>query len=159
MSALRVAASSEAGAQPVVGAAGGDAGADVERAIRAGRGRGSALPVTIRRDLEGAFGADFGSVRLHSGPTSRQLNDQLSARAFTVGSDIYFRDGMPDLRRCSDQLLLAHELAHTVQQGAAARRFVRVQRLPKDADYKELTGGDKNRNRVLTLFACWTQPY
>jgi hypothetical protein len=134
-----------------IGADGGEASADVERAIGASRGHGSALPVAIRRDLEDAFGADFGAVRLHSGSRAQQLNDQLSARAFTVGGDIFFRDGMPDVTNRGDQLLLAHELAHTVQQGAAARRSTRIQRLPQDAAYKEMTGGDSKRERIATL--------
>jgi len=141
------------GVAPVVGEAGGEASPDIEQAIEAGRGQGAALPAAVRRGFEGAFGADFGAIRLHTGPVARDLTQRLGALAFTVGPDIYFRDGVPNVQNANEQFLLAHELAHTVQQGAAARTPVSVQRLPKDADYKELTGGDKNRNRVLTLDA------
>jgi hypothetical protein len=83
--------------------------------------------------MEGAFGADFANVRIHTGSTSKELNNRIQAKAFTTGSDIYFRDGAPDVTRTADQSLLAHELTHVVQQGAAphiARRTdTRVQRM------------------------------
>lgn len=73
--------------------------------------------------MEGAFGADFSSIRVHTGRASTELNDRIQAKAFTTGNDVYFRDGLPDVSNAAGQSLLAHELTHTVQQGAA-----RVQR-------------------------------
>ena len=69
--------------------------------------------------MEGAFGADFSSIRVHTDSTSTELNNRIQAKAFTTGSDIYFRDGGPDVSSQSGQALLAHELTHTIQQGAA----------------------------------------
>ncbi len=43
----------------------------------------------------------------------------MQAEAFTVGTDIFFRDGVPDDATAEGQSLLAHELAHTVQQRGA----------------------------------------
>ena len=76
----------------------------------------------VRGKMEGAFGADFGSVRLHSGSEATALNDRLQAKAFTLGSDIFVRraDFTPGTRAGDE--LLAHELTHTVQQGAATVR-------------------------------------
>jgi hypothetical protein len=68
--------------------------------------------------MEGAFGADLSSVRIHTGSGPTALNRKLQAKAFTVGADIFFRDAAPDTSTASGQHLLAHELAHTVQQGA-----------------------------------------
>jgi hypothetical protein len=87
-----------------------------EAAIGAARSGGVALPDPVRRSMEGAFGADFGSVRVHDGPGAVDLNDRVGARAFTVGNDIFFRDGSPDATTASGQHLLAHELTHTLQQ-------------------------------------------
>ena len=78
--------------------------------------------------MEGAFGSDFGSVRVHAGPTAKDLNEQLGAKAFTRGSDIFFRDGMPNTTSSEGLQLLAHELTHTVQQGSATARQVDVVR-------------------------------
>ena len=72
--------------------------------------------------MEGAFGADFSSIRVHTDSTSTELNERIQAKAFTTGSDIYFRDGAPDVSSQTGQALLAHELTHTVQQGAAPIR-------------------------------------
>lgn len=100
-----------------IGLEGGVVDADTDRAIRSARGGGSALPDSDRTAMEGAFGADFGSVRVHARAT--ELNDRIQASAFTVGSDIFFRGDVPDTGTSSGRHLLAHELAHTVQQGAA----------------------------------------
>lgn len=73
--------------------------------------------------MEAGFGADFGDVRVHTDPRADQLNTALQATAFTKGSDIYFRSGAYQPDTSSGRSLIAHELAHTVQQGTS-----RVQR-------------------------------
>jgi hypothetical protein len=47
------------------------------------------------------------------------LNRKLGASAFTVGRDIFFGGSTPELASSAGQGLLAHELTHVVQQGAA----------------------------------------
>jgi len=101
----------------VVGPDGGDLPAGVEHDIDRHRGSGRPMPTTLRQQMEGAFGADFSGVRLHTGEHARALNDSMQAAAFTSGRDIFFRDGMPRAGHAGDQMLLAHELTHTVQQG------------------------------------------
>jgi hypothetical protein len=100
----------------VSGPEGGTLDHDTEAAIGAARTGGVPLSDPVRRSMEGAFGADFGSVRLHDGPAAADLNDRVGAKAFTVGNDIFFRDGSPDATTASGQQLLAHELTHTLQQ-------------------------------------------
>ena len=102
-----------------IGSAGGDLDVDTTRLLRSSRAGGSPLPDAHRSKMESAFGADFGAVRVHTGPTSTELNNRIQAKAFTTGSDIYFRDSLPDVNSGSGQELLAHELTHTIQQGAA----------------------------------------
>jgi hypothetical protein len=98
-------------------AAGGEtAPASVERALA---GAGRSLEPGVRRDMEQRFGHDFARVRVHSGTAAERSARDVSAEAYTVGSDIVFGAGryapaIPDGRR-----LLAHELAHVVQQGGA----------------------------------------
>lgn len=102
-----------------IGAAGGDLDDDTARMLKSSRSGGRPLPTPAKSKMESAFGADFSGVRVHSGPTATELNDRIQAKAFTTGSDIYFRGSVPDVSSSSGQELLAHELTHTIQQGAA----------------------------------------
>jgi len=95
---------------------------DVESQLAAGSGGGQVLDRGLRAQLEGAFGYDFGSVRLHTGTPADELSGRLSAEAFTNDGDIYFRAGRYQPGTETGRFLLAHELAHVVQQGAAAPR-------------------------------------
>lgn len=81
---------------------------DVSSAASGGR----ALPAGVRSALEPGFGRDFSSVRIHDAPPDRMLAQQLSARAFTHHGQIWLGDG----QRADDLRLMAHELAHVVQQ-------------------------------------------
>jgi peptidoglycan hydrolase-like protein with peptidoglycan-binding domain len=102
-----------------VGAAGGELDADSSDALQRLRGGGRALPGDVQRSMGSAFGADFSGVRVHEGAETRALSEHMNASAFTLGRDVFFRDGLPDASTRSGQHLLAHELTHTVQQGAA----------------------------------------
>jgi hypothetical protein len=101
-------------------AAGGQLDGDAEHAVTSARSGGTPLPGPLRSRMENAFEADFSAVKIHRGPAASQLSEYLGAKAFTVGSDIFLRDGMPETASAGGQSLLAHELTHTVQQGASA---------------------------------------
>ncbi|MGB8647424.1 MAG: DUF4157 domain-containing protein [Anaerolineae bacterium] len=92
---------------------------DFQQRLEATRGGGSSLPGETRGVMESRFGADFGNVRVHTGGESAQLNREVSAQAFTHGSDIYLGAGKEDVQSSAGQHLLAHELTHVVQQGHA----------------------------------------
>jgi len=66
--------------------------------------------------MEGAFGADFSGVRVHTDRTSDQLNQSIQAKAFTTGQDVFFRQGAYEPGSRGGQELLAHELTHVEQQ-------------------------------------------
>ncbi|HET9076670.1 MAG TPA: DUF4157 domain-containing protein [Acidimicrobiales bacterium] len=102
-----------------VGAEGGPVAAESESMLHGARSSGGApLPGPQRQRLEQAFGgADFSQVRLHTGSVSADLNDRFGAKAFTVGSDIFFRESAPSIDTRAGTELLAHELTHTIQQG------------------------------------------
>lgn len=96
-----------------------DAGVDFEERLGAARGGGAPLPDTARAFMEQRMGADFGGIRVHADAQSGQLNRMIQAKAFTMGSDVFFGRGEYNPDSSSGKELLAHELAHTVQQGAA----------------------------------------
>ncbi|HKZ69167.1 MAG TPA: DUF4157 domain-containing protein, partial [Anaerolineales bacterium] len=93
-----------------------EAGADVEQRLATNKGSGCPLSGGTRSFMETRFGADFSGVRVHTGPESAQLNQDLSAQAFTHGGDIYFGAGKYDPGSSAGKQLLAHELTHVVQQ-------------------------------------------
>lgn len=69
-------------------------------------------PEAVKADLGRRMGADFSGVRFHTGADAQSKAAAMDARAFTSGSDIYFGPGG------FDPTIAAHELVHTVQQGA-----------------------------------------
>nr|WP_269749913.1 DUF4157 domain-containing protein [Polyangium fumosum] len=81
---------------------------------------GSPLEPGTRSRMESRFGVDLGAVRIHEGARAAEAADRLDARAFTLGRNIVLGDGEPALGSPAGEGLLAHELAHTIQQGFAA---------------------------------------
>lgn len=83
------------------------------------RGDGAPLPREVRNEMSNSIGADFGNVRIHTGEKAAALSNELGAQAFTHGNDVYFNNGKYDTDSSAGKHLLAHELTHVVQQGAA----------------------------------------
>jgi hypothetical protein len=100
------------------GAVEGDVGVmdGVERSIDQARGGGHGMDHGTRTRMESAFGADFSGVRIHTDTRADGLSQSLSARAFTTGRDVFFRQGEYSPGSSSGRELLAHELTHVVQQ-------------------------------------------
>ncbi len=99
-----------------------DVDAQLEQRIDSERGKGQALPDNVQRSMGTAFGADFSGVRVHTDSTSDELSSSVGARAFTTGSDLFFREGEYQPESSSGKRLLAHELTHTIQQNAVSRK-------------------------------------
>jgi hypothetical protein len=78
---------------------------------------GRPLEDETRSKMESAFGQDFSGVRIHTNERAVNLTDRLHARAFTVGRDIAFGSGEYRPGNLIGDALIAHELAHVVQQG------------------------------------------
>ncbi len=91
----------------------------VESSLSSSKGGGSGLSAETRVEMESGIGADFSNVRIHTDSSAVDMSKQLNAHAFTHGNDIYFNQGKFDTATNSGKHLLAHELTHTVQQGAA----------------------------------------
>ena len=118
--------------RPIVGVEGGELDDDTAHTLDAARGGGAPIEGRVQQRLSAAMGADVSNVRLHDGPRATELNNRIQASAFTIGSDVFFRDGIPDTRTQDGMHLLAHEVAHSVQQGASpVARTVRRTLIPK----------------------------
>ena len=101
-----------------VGAEGGPVSPDVESAIQRARGGGQWLSAGFSSQYGERLGYDFNHVRVHTDSEADALNQQLNARAFTTGGDIFFRWGEYNPGSGSGGELLAHELTHVVQQSS-----------------------------------------
>lgn len=98
----------------------------VDDALRSG---GRPLEESVRRPMEARFGHDFGAVRLHDDAAAARAAAGLHARAFTTGEHVVLDGRGGDARTPQGRHLLAHELAHVVQQRSSAGGGVdRVQR-------------------------------
>lgn len=81
---------------------------------------GRPLDPAVRRPMESGFGFDFSRVRIHTDTRAALSAQSLNARAYTVGDHIVFGDAQYEPTQSSGGRLLAHELAHVVQQSAGA---------------------------------------
>lgn len=110
--------------------------AHVDRVVRsdpaplrtAAREPGRALATEVRRPLESLTRHDFGSVRVHDGPVSREVADAHDANAVTVGPDVFLGSAAARMPVGENRRLLAHESIHALQQGG--RRVEHARDLP-----------------------------
>jgi hypothetical protein len=85
-------------------------------AVRARLAAGRPLDSATQTRMESLFGQSFSHVRLHDDMGAAALSRDLGARAFTVGSDVSFAAGEYRPGTPVGDALIAHELAHVVQQ-------------------------------------------
>ena len=100
---------------------GGTAGSGIavstamESQLAQAQGGGRTMPDGLRNMMENGFGRDFSDVRIHTDSQAAEMSSNLSAKAFTLGNDIYFNKGQFSPSTTSGQHLIAHELTHVVQ--------------------------------------------
>ncbi len=87
----------------------------IQSRIQALLGHGDPLDPAVASRFSGAMAHDFSHVRVHDGGLAAELANSLSARAFTVGADIFFAASAFAPGTQEGDHLLAHELAHVVQ--------------------------------------------
>jgi len=92
--------------------------------IHSFKGTGQPLPASERAFFEPRFRRDFSNVRVHNDMQAAHAARSISARAFTHGRDVVFGAGEYSSGTPSGRKLLAHELAHAVQQGVTNRPYV-----------------------------------
>ena len=130
---------------------GGDGGAPAARLDRS-LGEGRPLDARIGGTMGGALGDDFSDVRLHTGSEAGAMSDAMGARAFTLGRDIVFGSGEYKPGTPVGDALIAHELAHVVQQRGAPPS----EPLAKGSGGEAALEEDADRAAVGAVVALWT---
>ncbi|HYC62443.1 MAG TPA: DUF4157 domain-containing protein [Thermoanaerobaculia bacterium] len=123
------------------------------RAIRAQLGAGRSLDGSARSRMERAFGHDFSNVRIHAGARAAAVSSSLNARAFTIGSDIAFGPGEYKPGTLVGDAILAHELAHVVQQSASSPTTSHKKRGANEYGSLE---EDADRSAVGAVVSLWS---
>jgi hypothetical protein len=96
-------------------------------------GAGEPLPPATRNFFESRFRTSLDGVHIHTGDESARLNTDVSAQAFTFGSDIFFGAGQYQPDTNSGRHVIAHELAHVLQQSTNDSAVIHRQAPPAGA--------------------------
>ncbi len=146
--ASRIRRASAAVPAPTVVPEGGTLDATTSSRIRAAAGRGTPIDDTVRAPLEQAFGADFSDVSVHH---DSPLAPAVGAIAFTLGRDIHLAPGAAAPATSGGLHLLAHELAHVVQQGGAATSEAQRATIYRHASFEHLMLGEVDPLRLRAI--------
>ena len=101
---------------------------------------GRPLPAATRHEMERGFGRDFSAIRVHDDARAHDNARSLGALAYAAGNDIVFGEGRYAPHTAAGRALIAHELAHSVQQGGVQMKadgslpVAADQRLEAEAD-------------------------
>ena len=113
------------------------------------KGHGRPLCKAERNFFEPRFGRDFYAVRIHTDNQANEIAQAVDARALTVGNDVVFGQRQYDLGTIQGRKLLAHELAHVVQQTDGLRKKMTLGQPngphEKEADHLGSKNGLKHR--------------
>jgi len=124
-------------------------------AVKEQLGSGHSLDHRVQSQMSAAFGYDFSAVRVHTDATAGQLSGQFNARAFTIGSDVAFAGGEYRPGTLIGDALIAHELAHVIQQGGGSRSSqaqTKAGALGQDDSLEQ----DADRSAVGAVVSAWT---
>ena len=110
------------------------AGPTAARGLTAVPAGGQPLPAPVRSFFEPQFGFDFGQVSIHTDSAAATSAQAIQARAYTAGRHVIFGANEYTPQTAAGQSLLAHELAHVIQQSGGPRDAPsRLQREPDDS--------------------------
>lgn len=126
-------------------------------------GKGNSINSNTRSKMESAFGTNFSNVEIHTGNKAAKLANDMNARAFTVGNHIAFANGEHQPGTIEGDAIMAHELAHTIQQSnglaqtQAAGNLYNENGLENDADFSAIEvvsqmwsyGTEKGKKNIL----------
>ncbi len=96
--------------------------------------RGQPLDQPTQVFFEGRFGHDFSNVRVHTDSRAAQSAQSANALAYTVGTDVVFARQQYAPQTTTGLSLIAHELAHVVQQHGGPTTGRGENQLEREAD-------------------------
>jgi Domain of unknown function (DUF4157) len=131
---------------------GGVRDADAPQVIQTQLGSGHPLDGGIKSRMETALGADFSHVRIHTDSTASSLSTRVNARAFTIGSDVAFGAGEYQPGTLIGDALIAHELAHVVQQQRDASSLTAMSNATNEYTALE---ADADSSAMEVLMSLW----
>lgn len=136
-------------------------GGGVAEVLQRRRGGGAPLTGDVASAMGGAFGADFGAVRIHTDGQADEVARSLQATAFTQGNDIYFSSGTYDPGSAAGQHLLAHELTHVVQNGGAEvqRKMWTAAAFKKATSEGALVGASDAQDQISSVLTEYAALY
>jgi hypothetical protein len=119
-----------------------------EHSLHSNTGSGRQMDGGTRQFMENRFSADFSGVKVHTDSHAVQMSSGINAQAFTHGQNIYFNSGKYSPDTGAGKHLLAHELTHTIQQGAAksVQPFLQTKKLARSAGPSAFTSVAKKEN-------------
>jgi hypothetical protein len=120
--------------------------------VRAQLGEGQALDSGVRSRMESVFGRSFSGVRVHTDASANALSDRADARAFTIGDHIAFASSEYRPGSLIGDAIIAHELAHVMQQGAGANGAAAAMTL--GAGYDEFEA-DADQSAMAASVSLW----
>jgi hypothetical protein len=122
-------------------------------AVKSQLGSGHSLDSRVQSLMSTAFGHDFSGVRIHTDSRAASLSSDLQARAFAIGSDVAFAPGEYKPGTLIGDALIAHELAHVVQQSQASAASVPMM---KGEDESNALEQDADWSAVGAVASLWT---
>lgn len=141
---------------------GSEVSEELENGINRSKGSGNPISDELRAFVEPHMQFDFSKVQIHTDNKSAQMNQELGARAFTHGRDIYFGAGQYNPQSIEGKRLLIHELTHTIQQNIGSANRALIQRTLEE-DIESLLGRimpspNTDENRIAVIEALCTLP-
>lgn len=110
------------------------------------KGSGQPLEPGVQMFMESRFREDFSGVKVHTDSHAAENSKQLNALAYTVGQDIFFSAGQYNPESNEGKRLLAHELTHTIQQGAGIQHVWDALEITNPSDIAEQEAEKTSKN-------------
>ena len=122
------------------------------RTVMQSLGNGNSIESRSRSKMENAFGENFSGVQIHTDSHAAQLSRAMNARAFTVGNHIAFAADEYKPGTLIGDALMAHELAHTMQQAGTVHQKVEI----NDTGSENSLENDADASAIEAVATIWS---